>query len=124
MSHHQSMRYLVLLQGKAWSEQSVLSACQFCQAAIAQGHKIDAIFLYQDGVSNALPSLTVPSDELNGQEHLQELHNKHGVPLWFCVTAGEKRGVSAEEIAPGFKVTGLAEFAERCSQADKVVQFK
>lgn len=118
------MRYLLMLQGKAWSEQSVLSACQFCEAAIAQGHIIDAIFLYQDGITNALPYLDISSDELNGQQALSDLHITYGVPLWLCVTAAVKRGVNEDNVMPGFKIAGLAEFAERCTLADKVIQFK
>ncbi len=118
------MRYLIMLHGKAWSEQSVLSAAQFAEAAIKQGHKIDAIFLYQDGVTNALNCLDIPSDELNGQNALLSIHNTHGVPLWLCVTAGDKRGVNADNLKQGFKIAGLAEFAERCTLADKVIQFK
>ena len=124
MNKEQTVRYLLMLSGKAWSEQSVLSACQFSQAAIQQGHTIDAIFLYQDGVTNALPQLDISSDELNGQKALLELHNKHGVPLWLCVTAGAKRGVNEENVIPGFKIAGLAEFAERSTEVDKVIQFK
>ena len=118
------MRYLIMLHGKAWSEQSVLSACQFSEAAIAQGHIIDAIFLYQDGVTNALPNLEISSDELNGQSELLKLHKAFGVPLWLCVTAGVKRGIHEAHVEHGFKIAGLAEFAERCSVVDKVIQFK
>jgi tRNA 2-thiouridine synthesizing protein D len=118
------MRYLIMLHAKAWSEQSVLSACQFCEAAIKQGHKIEAVFLYQDGATNALESLDIPSDELNGQAQLQSLHNKFGVPLWLCVTAAEKRSIHEHSLASAFKIAGLAEFAERSASADKVIQFK
>ena len=118
------MRYLIMIHGSPWSHQSVRSATDFVAAAIQQGHKIDAIFLYQDGASIALPNLEISSDEFNGQQALQDLHTKHGVPLWLCVTAGVKRGVNEEHVANGFKIAGLAEFAEASTLADKVIQFK
>ena len=118
------MRYLLMLHGSPWSHQSVKSASDFAKAAIAQGHSIDAIFLYQDGVTNALPNIDISSDEFNGQSALLDLHNHHGVPLWLCVTAGVKRGVNEEHVHKGFKIAGLAEFAEASTVADKVIQFK
>lgn len=118
------MRYLLMLHGSAWSQQSVKSATDFAKAAITQGHTIDAIFLYQDGATNALPEIEISSDELNGQTALLDLHRQHGVPLWLCVTAGVKRGVTEHNVHKGFKIAGLAEFAEASTLADKVIQFK
>lgn len=116
--------YLLMLHGTPWSNQSVLSACQFAQAAIDSGHNVPAIFLYQDAVLNAVNTLDIPSDELNGQSHLLKLSNKHNIKLMLCVTAAEKRGLSVGNISPEFTISGLAEFAELTTQADKVIQFK
>lgn len=118
------MRYLLMIHSSPWSHQSVRSATDFATAAIQQGHKIDAIFLYQDGASIALPNLEISSDEFNGQQALQDLHNTYGVPIWLCVTAGVKRGVNEAHLANGFKIAGLAEYAEASTLADKVIQFK
>ena len=116
--------YILMLHGTPWSNQSVLTACQFTQAAIESGHRVSAIFLYQDSVLNAIDTLDIPSDELNGQSHLIQLKNKHDIKLMLCVTAAEKRGLAQNNIHPDFIISGLAEFAELTTQADKVIQFK
>lgn len=118
------MRYLLMLHGSPWSHQSIKSAIDFSNAAIAQGHTIDALFLYQDGASNALPHIEISSDEFNGQQALLNLHHTAGIPIWLCVTAGVKRGVIENNVVSGFKIAGLAEFAEASTVADKVIQFK
>lgn len=116
--------YLLMLHGTPWSNQTVLSACQFAQAALKSGHTISAIFLYQDAVLNATNTLDIPSDELNGQSHLLQLKNEHDIKLMLCVTAAEKRGLTEANIHSDFTISGLAEFAELTTQADKVIQFK
>lgn len=116
--------FILMLHAPAWSHQSVLTACQFANTAIRRGNKVKAVFLYQGAVLNASDSLEISSDELNGQQHLIELHETHGVPLMLCVTAAEKRGLSESQIANGFKIAGLAELAELSTETDKVVQFK
>ena len=116
--------YLLMLHGSPWSNQTVLSACQFAQAAVESGHTISAIFLYQDAVLNAINNLDIPSDELNGQSHLLQLRNEHNIKLMLCVTAAEKRGLTDKNIHSEFIISGLAEFAELTTQADKIIQFK
>lgn len=116
--------YLLMLHAAPWSNQSVLSACQFAQAAIDSGHTVPAIFLYQGAVLNAINTLDIPSDELNGQQHLLQLQQEHKIKLMLCVTAAEKRGLTESNIKPEFIISGLAEFAELTTQADKVIQFK
>ena len=117
-------RFIISLHASPWSHQSVLTAVQFAQAAIKRGNQVKAIFLYQDAVLNASPSLDISSDELNGQTHLLQLHEQHGVPLMLCVTAAEKRGLVADNIKAGFRLAGLAELAELSTETDKLVQFK
>ena len=116
--------YILMLHAAPWSNQAVLTACQFAHQAIKSGHTISAVFLYQDAVFNASQSLDISSDELNGQHHLLELHKKHNINLMLCVTAAEKRGLSELNIHPEFNISGLAEFAELSTQANKVIQFK
>ena len=116
--------FILMLHASPWSQQSVLTACQFAQKAIERGNRVKALFLYQDAVLNALSNLDIPSDELNGQAQLQQLHNKHGVPLLLCATAAEKRGITEDTVQSGFQLAGLAELAEMSCETDRVVQFK
>ena len=116
--------YILTLHSSPWSAQSVLTACEFAQAAIKSGKQLNALFLYQDAVLNVNRQLDIPSDELNGHQLLKELHTKYGVKILFCVTAAEKRGITPENTDKAFTLAGLAEFAELTTHTNKVVQFK
>ena len=95
---------------------------KFAHACLAQGHIIDAIFLYQQGVFHASEHLNLASDELAINALWQALHTKK-INLMLCVTAAEKRGLDITKTGV-FSIAGLAEFAMLASDADKWVQFK
>ncbi|WP_273049423.1 sulfurtransferase complex subunit TusD [Pseudoalteromonas sp.] len=95
---------------------------KFANSCLAQGHTIDAIFLYQQGIYHASNNFDLPSDELQITELWQQLADKD-INLMLCVTAAEKRGLDIKNTGV-FAVAGLAEFAMLASDADKWVQFK
>lgn len=107
------------------SSPSALSALQalsrFAQAALKNGHRIDCVFLYQDGVYHAQEGINQPTDQLSINQLWLDL-KALSIPLLLCVTAAENRGVAADTGL--FDVAGLAEFAMKTSKADKWVQFK
>lgn len=116
--------YILTLHAAPWSNQSVATACDFAEAAIAMGKEVKALFLYQDAVLNASNSLDIPSDEFNGSDRLSALHNKFGTKILLCVTAASKRGLNQDNINKGYTIAGLAEFAEMTTTTDNVIQFK
>lgn len=95
---------------------------KFAHACLAQGHSIDAIFLYQDAIYHASTYFELASDELNLSSLWQQLADKN-INLMLCVTAAEKRGLDMQNTGV-FAVAGLAEFAMLASEADKWIQFK
>lgn len=95
---------------------------KFAHACLVQGHSIDAIFLYQDGIYHASTHFELASDELNLSSLWQQLADKN-INLMLCVTAAEKRGLDMQNTGV-FAVAGLAEFAMLASEADKWIQFK
>lgn len=95
---------------------------KFANACLAQGHTIDAIFLYQQGIYHASTHFDLSSDELQISALWQQLADQK-LNLMLCVTAAQKRGLDIKNTGV-FKVAGLAEFAMLASDADKWVQFK
>jgi len=95
---------------------------KFATTCLEQGHSVDTIFLYQQGVYHASEDINLATDELAIASLWQTLH-KRGIKLMLCITAAEKRGlnIAATNL---FTVAGLAEFAMLASEADKWVQFK
>ena len=95
---------------------------KFATTCLEQGHSVDTIFLYQQGVYHASEDINLATDELAIASLWQTLH-KRGIKLMLCITAAEKRGlnIAATNL---FTVAGLAGFAMLASEADKWVQFK
>ena len=105
------------------------TAINLVRAAIDQGITLVGVFFYQDGVLNAAKHLSIPSDEFQTLTQWQQLNRECNVPLYLCITAAEKRGLSDElgndavsTIDDAFTVSGLGELVELTSKAERVVQ--
>lgn len=93
----------------------------FADSALTQGHLIDHIFLYQDAVLAVQSTIELPTDETNYGPMLCQFAHNHQLPLLFCTTSAERRGVTSV-IQPAIGA-GLAEFAMRISAVDRVMSF-
>lgn len=118
-------RFGLLLTSAGFASQSLASALHFARTVIREGHQIDHIFLYQDAVYCVSSLTDLPADEPDVAAALSQFCQQQQIPLLFCVTAAEKRGVISDNQSPraGYSAAGLAEFAMRQSQIDKLVQF-
>ncbi|MEB3766585.1 sulfurtransferase complex subunit TusD [Acinetobacter sp. MD2] len=88
------------------------------------------VFFYQDGVYVANLLNWVPDDQLK----LTQAWQKLGIRLPVCVSAALTRGISDEtnaarhqltqfNLATGFELVGLGEFADAVQHASRLVQF-
>ncbi len=128
------MRFALMVTGPAYGTQQASSALQFARALIAEGHQLERVFFYREGVYNA-NQLTAPaSDEFDVVRAWQALHEAHGVQLHICVAAALRRGVVDETQAqhlspgvanmqPGFTMSGLGQLAEAALSCERMVQF-
>jgi tRNA 2-thiouridine synthesizing protein D len=105
------------------------TAINLVKAALDSGVSIIGVFFYQDGVLNAAKYLSIPSDEFQTLAQWQQLNSEYNVPLYLCISAAEKRGLSDElnnhessNIDSAFTVSGLGELVELTSKAERVVQ--
>jgi tRNA 2-thiouridine synthesizing protein D len=105
------------------------TAINLVKAALDSGVSVVGVFFYQDGVLNAAKYLSIPSDEFQTLARWQQLNSEYNVPLYLCITAAEKRGLSDElnnhessNIDSAFTVSGLGELVELTSKAERVVQ--
>ncbi|MFT6247280.1 MAG: tRNA 2-thiouridine synthesizing protein D [Cognaticolwellia sp.] len=105
------------------------SAINLVRAAVNNDVEILGVFFYQDGVLNAAKNLSIPSDEYQTLIQWKALNREYSVPLYLCITAAEKRGLSDDisnqalsNIDPAFIVSGLGELVELTSKAERVVQ--
>ncbi|WP_313084548.1 sulfurtransferase complex subunit TusD [Atlantibacter sp.] len=128
------MRFALMVTGPAYGTQQASSAYQFARAVIEEGHRVESVFFYREGVYNA-NQLTFPaSDEFDMVRAWQRLSEEQGVALHICVAAALRRGITDDEQAqqhnlpganlqPGFTLSGLGALAEAALTSDRMVQF-
>lgn len=117
-----------------YQHQAADSAYQFARAAIAAGHSVDRIFFYHDGVNNGTRLTTPPQDDRNVVARWSALAAEHEVDLVLCVAAAQRRGLvdageakrngkDADNIAPGFRISGLGQLIESAIECDRLITF-
>ncbi len=128
------MKFTIQVSEGPYTHQASDSAYQFAKAALEKGHEIFRVFFYHDGVNNATRLTTPPQDDRNIVNRWSELAEKHNVDLVVCVAAAQRRGIAdadeakrngkdADNIAPGFRISGLGQLIEGGIQSDRLVVF-
>lgn len=128
------MRFSLMVTGPAYGTQQASSALLFARALLEQGHALESIFFYREGVLNASLLNAPASDECDLTRQWQQLHQQQGVALNICVAAALRRGISDEReaatlglptanLAAGFQLTGLGALAEALLGCERMVQF-
>lgn len=117
------MKFGILINEGPYQHQSSDSAYLFCKAALAKGHEVMRVFFYNDGVNNATRLTEPPQDDRNIVNRWSKLAEEHGVDLVVCVAAALRRGIRDENLATGFRISGLGQLVEIGIQADRLVTF-
>ncbi len=128
------MKFAVLVNEGPYTHQASDTAYHFVHAALGQGHEVTRVFFYHDGVNNGTRLTTPPQDDRNVVERWSELAGEHDLDLVVCVAAAQRRGiVDADEqkrngkdgnnLAEGFRISGLGQLIEAGIQADRLVSF-
>lgn len=128
------MRFGIVVTEGPYTHQASDSAYRFTKAALDKGHEIFRVFFYNDGVNNATRFAVPPQDDRNLQVLWSELAEKHKLDLVVCIAAAQRRGIlDADEakrqgkdgnnIAPGFRISGLGQLIEAGIQSDRLVMF-
>lgn len=128
------MKFGILINEGPYNHQAADSAYQFTKAALEAGHEIFRVFFYHDGVNNATRLAVPPQDDRNITVNWQELQKEHDLDLVVCIAAAQRRGIldedeakrqgkDANNIAEGFRISGLGQLIEAGIQADRLVTF-
>ena len=113
----------ILVNEGPYTHEASDSAYQFCKAALAAGHGIQRVFFYHDGVNNASRLTEPPQDDRNIVNRWSKLAADNKVDLVVCVAAALRRGIKEENLAVGFRISGLGQLIESSIQADRMVTF-
>lgn len=128
------MKFSVLVSEGPYTHQASDSAFKFIEAALEKGHEIFRIFFYHDGVNNGTRLATPPQDDRNIVNRWSDLAEKHSLDLVLCIAAAQRRGIAdpdeakrqgkdADNIAPGFHISGLGQLIEAGIESDRLVTF-
>lgn len=128
------MKYGILVNEGPYQHQASDTAYQFAKAAMAQGHEIFRVFFYHDGVNNGTRFAVPPQDDRKIPDLWSEMAEQHGTDLVICIAAAQRRGLLDEgeakrqgkdgnNIAPGFRISGLGQLIEAGIQCDRMMVF-
>ena len=128
------MKFGILINEGPYTHQASDTAFQFTRTALEKGHQIYRVFFYHDGVNTGTRLTVPPQDDRNIVKRWSDLAAKHQLDLVVCIAAAQRRGLmdasearrngkDADNIAPGFRVSGLGQLIEAGIQADRFVVF-
>ena len=122
------MIFTIAVLGGPYDSQANLHALKFAQSAIKNGHHINLVFFFHEGVSIALEQRDLSQEEFDYNKAWRELSREHDVELNVCISSGGRRGVVKNEttdstLAEGFELVGLGLLVEAISSGDKYVEF-
>ena len=128
------MKLSIQINEGPYQHQAADSAYQFTKAALEKGHEIFRVFFYHDGVNNGTRLAIPPQDDRNITQLWTELQKEHGLDLVICIAAAQRRGLldedeakrqgkDANNIAEGFRISGLGQLIEAGIEADRLVVF-
>lgn len=117
------MKFGIMVSEGPYTHQATDTAYQFVKAALAKGHQIHRVFFYHDGVNNSTKLTEPPQDDRHIVNRWSRLAEEHGIDLVVCVAAALRRGIKEENLAEGFRISGLGQLVESGIQADRLVVF-
>ena len=128
------MKLSILVNEGPYQHQAADSAIQFTKAALEKGHDIFRVFFYNDGVNNGTRFAVPPQDDRNITEQWTALAKAHNLDLVVCIAAAQRRGILDENeakrqgkdgnnIAEGFRISGLGQLIEAGIQSERIVIF-
>ena len=117
------MQFGILINEGPYTHQASDSAFLFARTAIEKGHTVPRVFFYHDGVNNASKLTEPPQDDRHIVNRWSKLAEEHGVDLVLCVAAALRRGIKEENLAKGFRISGLGQLVEAGIKADRLVVF-
>ena len=128
------MKFAIQVNSSPTLSTSGYAAYQFIAALLAEGHEVVRVFFYHDGIYHALKYATPPDDELQITRLWSQLALQYGIDLVVCISAAQRRGLlyadeakrqgkQDDDLAEGFRISGLGQLAEATLLADRFIVF-
>ncbi len=128
------MKFGIVVNEGPYTHQAADTAYNFTKAALENGHEVSRVFFYHDGVNVGTRLSVPPQDDRQIQEQWSALAKEHGIDLVICIAAAQRRGLldeneaqrqgkDANNIAEGFRISGLGQLIEMGIHADRTITF-
>jgi tRNA 2-thiouridine synthesizing protein D len=128
------MKFAIMVTEGPYTHQASDTAYHFSKAALEKGHEIVRVFFYHDGVNNGTRLTTPPQDERHVTDRWSELAEQYELDMVVCIAAAQRRGIvdadeakrhgkNADNIAPGFQISGLGQLIDAGIKADRLISF-
>lgn len=128
------MKYFIQINSAPYQSNSAETAYQFIKSAIDMGHEIIRVFFYQEGIYHAFRYMTPPDDERQIVTRWSALANEYAIDLAVCISVAQRRGLLEtneakwqgkidNDVADGFRITGLGLWVEAMLEADRFIEF-
>lgn len=110
----------IVLRGGPYQTQRWETAYSIAEAALERSDKV-TIFLYMDGVYNALRTEDFPFMQRLPKDHVDSLLDK-GAQVFACLTCTDNRGLEeGKDYLKRIQVTGATHAAEMVSECDRII---
>lgn len=128
------MKFAIQINTGPYQSNAGHTAYQFIKAILENGHEVFRVFFYQDGIYHAFKYATPPDDELQFTAQWSELARQHRIDLVVCISAAQRRGLlcadeakrqdkADNDLAEGFRISGLGQLVEATLEADRFIVF-
>ncbi len=128
------MKFAIQINVSPYHSNVGQTAYQFIHAALASGHEIFRVFFYHDGIVHAFKHATPPDDELQLTQRWSDLAKQYQIDLVVCISAAQRRGLLCldesqrqgkqdDDLAEGFRISGLGQWVEATLIADRLINF-
>ncbi len=128
------MKFAIQINTSPYHSTAGYTAYQFIKTALAQGHEVFRVFFYYDGIYHAFKYAKPPDDELCLSQQWGQLAEQHQIDLVVCISAAQRRGLlcsdeavrqgkADQDLAVGFRISGLGQLIEASLVADRFIVF-
>ncbi len=128
------MKYAIQINSSPNNSNAGYCAYQLINTLIACEHEVFRVFFYQEGIYHAFRYATPPDDELQLTKKWSTLATIHQIDLVVCISAAQRRGLLVldeakrqskmdDDLAEGFRISGLGQLVEATLIADRYITF-
>ncbi len=129
------MKFAIQINASPYTSGCGETAYQFIKTIIAKKHQVFRVFFYFDAVYHAFKYMSPPDDEQHLGRRWSELAKNHNIDLVICISAAQRRGLLCadeakkqnkldNDLAEGFRISGLGQLVEAILEADRFIVFR